>query len=168
MKKVSILFDKKLQRLLATDAEFKKILTFRHALAITSFVVEVAATGVCRQPNFPVLNGDFEVPETIRLTPSELALLTRAYKSAGRIEVWIVPGAVEVCLALDITFYGQGKGTPKLLEIFAGVDSMAVRKFGINLPATEPFKSLFSKGRQEREERNATETRTRSLAHIGP
>lgn len=168
MKKVTTVFDKQLQKLLATDEEFKRIPVLRHALAITNFVVELSATGIVPPPQFPILNCDFNVPEAIRLTDSELKLFVEAYKSAGRIQAYIQPGSIDMCLIVNIIFYGPGQGNSQILFVHAGADSMAVRKFNVDRPTLAELQHLYDEGRREREKRNAKEAETRSLTHIGP
>ncbi len=168
MKKVTILFDKQLQKLLADDQDFRKIAVFRHALAVINFIVELSATGIVPPPNFPILSNDLNVPETIRLTESELALFVAAYKTAGRIKAYIRPGTVAVCLAVEITFCGKDRCTSPLLIVHAGVDSMAVRKFGMDAPISEYLVELYQKGRKERREREIKEVNIRAMERIGP
>lgn len=168
MKKVSILFDRKLQQLLANDKEFKGLPVFRYALTIVNFITELSATGIVPKPLFPMLNCDFNIPETIRLTDSELALFVEAYKASGRIEAQIYPGTVDVCLGVLISFYPKGKGDLPLLIISAGADSMAVRRFSVVEPTNVELRKLYEEGKRERQKRNAKEADKRALARIGP
>lgn len=167
MKKVTTVFDKQLQRLLASDEEFKRNPVFRHALAVTNFVIELSATGIVPLPQFPILYCDLNIQETIRLTDSELKLFVEAYKNAGRIQAYIQPGPIQAFLIVNIIFYGPGRGNSRILFVHAVADSMAVRKFNVDRPALAGLQNLYDKGRREREGRNAKETETRSLAHIG-
>lgn len=168
MKKVTTLFDKRLQQLLAHDEEFKRIPVLKHALAVTQFVVELSATGIVPAPQFPILNCDFKMPEVIRLTESELKLFTESYKASGRIEAHIRPGAIPVCLAIDIYFYGKGRKGFPLLIVHAAADSMAIRKFNVDKPTSTDLQQLYEKGRQERQSRDIKDAETRSLDRVGP
>lgn len=168
MKKITIIQDKQLQRLLATDEEFRQLPVFRYALAVINFVAELSATGIVPPPLFPILSGDREVPETIRLTESELKLFVEAHKMSGRMEAYIQPGPIEVCLAVEIIFYSKGRGNVPLLVVHAGSDSMAVRRFAIDRPVLDELQSLYDRGREERRKRDVKEATIRALAHIGP
>ncbi len=168
MKKVTIVFDKQLQGLLAGDNDFKQSPLLGYAMAVTNFVVETAATGILHPPQFPVLNGDFEVPEAIRLTKSELKLFTEAYKMAGRIESYIQTGATSPCLGIETRFYSKGRGHKLILQINATVDSMSARRFSIGpliLPELQP---LYENGKRERRERGVAEALDWALDRFGP
>lgn len=168
MKKVTIVFDKRLQGLLTGDDDFKQSPLLGYAMAVTNFVVETAATGILHPPQFPVLNGDFEVPEAIRLTKSELGLFTEAYRMAGRIESYIQPGRTSPCLGIETRFYSKGRGHTLILQINATVDSMAARRFSVGpliLPELQP---LYERGKQERKARESAESLNRMLNRFGP
>ena len=130
MKKVSVSYDKKLQQLIENDKDFAKLPLIRYVWAVIGYIIELASTGIWQEfhklPVFSAQNGTLFKP-----TKDEVDLLVHAYKGAGRIEAFVKPGTVDVCLGLDIMFLPKGQSGKPILIIHCAMEPSAIRKLEI-------------------------------------
>jgi hypothetical protein len=131
MKKVTLLFAKRLSEVIKTDEEWRGLPLLKYGLALVNYVVEMGATYHpfnIPKPTFPIV-----CPTSMSqglLTPfpesPDLATVARHYQRAGRIEAQLYVGTIDVVLGVDISFFPKGKGEP-ILVLRGGVDSMGAR-----------------------------------------
>jgi hypothetical protein len=129
MKKVSVFFSKRVQELLETDQQFKQMPLLHYALGLINYVVETGATGINNPFPLPV----FTVGENNLLKDGNklVGLLVPAYQKAGRIEVFVRTGTIDVCLVTEISFFPKGKSENPFLMLEAGMEPSAVRTFKV-------------------------------------
>lgn len=131
MKKVTLLFGKTLSSAVETDEEFRSYPILGNALALVTYVVEMAATGKTPQRRAFEVFASPESEAVLFPNSSMLTTLSEAYRNAGRIEVnlW-TEHALKVAVAVDFAFYPKGKG-PWLLTLHGRVDSQYVRMLNL-------------------------------------
>ena len=130
MKKVSVFYDKKLQQLIGCDRGFTDLPLIGHVWTLIGFVVEMATTGVIPKFTRP-LSTDGR-PSLFDPTPEDVNLLTSAYKQSGRIEIFVRPGNVDVCLGVNIEFLPMGRPGTSILSIEGVIEPSALRSLKIS------------------------------------
>ncbi len=134
MKKLTVTYSSKLQAEIARTEgrhQWRNLPLMAHVYGLIAHVHQIAMTGEISKPSVPVITPGHShytlLGDHLPTSEEDLANLSQVYHSSKRIEVQVFTGLVEVCLGVNILFYGKGKNNVPLLILEGALDSDGIR-----------------------------------------